>query len=54
MQQYIPWVVTALALVALVLLLGWQNLAAARHYPSGPSPLPASWDLVPRPVFSVD
>lgn len=54
MQQYVPWIVTALALVALVLLLSWQNVIAPRRKPAGPPPLPSAWDLLPRPVFSAD
>lgn len=54
MQQYVPWIVTALALVALVLLLAWQNVIAPRRKPVGPAPLPSAWDLLPRPVFSAD
>lgn len=54
MQQYVPWIVTALALVALVLLLSWQNVMAARRRPASPPPLPVAWDLLPRPVFSAD
>jgi Protein of unknown function (DUF2726) len=54
MQPYVPWIVTALALVALVLLLSWQNLVAVRRRPAGPPPLPVAWDLLPRPVFSAD
>ena len=38
MQQYVPWIVTALALVALVLLLSWQNVIAPRRKPAGPPP----------------
>ena len=54
MQPYLPWIVTALALVALVLLLAWQNVIAPRRQPTGPAPLPSAWDLLPRPVFSAD
>ena len=54
MQQYLPWIVTALALLALVLLLAWQNVATRRRRPTGPPPLPVAWDLQARPVFSAD
>lgn len=54
MQQYVPWIVTGLALLALLLLLAWQNVIAFKRRPEGPPPLPTSWDLLPRPVFSAD
>lgn len=55
MQQYLPWLVTALALLAVVAALAWQHLrSAAPQRKSDPKPLPTVWDLLPRPVFSAD
>lgn len=55
MQQYLPWLVTALALLVVVALLAWQHLrSAAQQRKADPKPLPTAWDLLPRPVFSAD
>lgn len=55
MSQYLPWLVTALALLVLVSLLAWQALrSGTKRNKTDPKPLPTTWDLLPRPVFSAD
>ncbi len=53
MQQYLPWFIATAALAVLATLAAlWLRQALRR--PPGPPPLPAEWDLLPRPVFTAD
>jgi len=53
MQQYLPWFIATAALAVLATLAVLWLLQALRR-PVGPPPLPAEWDLLPRPVFTAD
>ena len=53
MLQYLPWFIATAALAVLATLAALWLLQALRR-PASPPPLPAEWDLLPRPVFTAD
>ncbi len=52
MQQYLPWIVTAIAIAVPIALLAWRRLA--QGLVAEPQALPIEWNLLPRPVFTAD
>ncbi len=52
MQQYLPWIVAAIAVAAPIALLAWRRFAQGSA--AEPQPLPVEWNLLPRPVFTAD
>ena len=54
MQQSLPWLVATLVIVLLAALAALWLVRRTRPPAPGPQPLPAEWDLLPRPVFTAD
>ena len=54
MQQSLPWLIATAALLILTGLVGYGLFRQSRRPAPGPAPLPADWDLMPRPVFTAD
>jgi hypothetical protein len=51
MPPFLPWIIATSVVVAGILAL-WLVIRSRRR--KAPPPLPAEWNLVPRPVFSTD
>ena len=53
MLPFLPWLIAAVALAGSLSLMGWM-LWQGRRRTGEPPPLPAEWDVSPRPVFTAD